>query len=379
MGWGDGDFVRVENGAASVELPVYRQAGMLEGVVAAHLGYGRRFNGRLGNNVGVSFANFTASSTAGALPSRVVTGVRCTKTGRSEKLPGTQGHHSLEGREIIFDTTLEEYRKDPASGIVREFPAGKNPPNIWSGFEYKGYRWGMSIDLSSCTGCSACVVACSVENNVPAVGKDQVQKNREMQWIRIDRYYSGDPAEPDTVLQPMLCQHCENAPCETVCPVVATVHSDEGLNQMIYNRCVGTKYCSNNCPYKVRRFNWFNNNGEMNGPLEHPIPLSKNPEVTLRSRGVMEKCTFCTQRIEAGKSQAKSQGRRVNDQDIRTACQEACPADAIVFGDTNNPESRVSKLKANPRGFLSLEELNARPQVTYLTKVRNRAAHAGKE
>jgi Fe-S-cluster-containing dehydrogenase component len=356
-----------------VELAVYRQPGMRDNVAQAHLGYGRRFNGRIGNKVGVSFVNFTGSSVTGTRPSHVVTGVRVSKAGRSERLPLSQTHMSAEGRHIVFDTTLEEFKKNPASGIVKEFPEGTLPPSIWSGFEYKGYKWGMSIDMSSCTGCSACVVACSVENNVPAVGKTEVQKNREMQWIRIDRYYSGDMANPETILQPMLCQHCDNAPCETVCPVVATAHSDDGLNQMIYNRCVGTKYCSNNCPYKVRRFNWYNNNGDMNGSLEHPIPLSKNPEVTLRSRGVMEKCTFCTQRIEAGKSAAKDKGRPIQDGEVRTACQEACPADAIVFGNMNDPNSKVAKAKANKRGFLSLEELNARPNVTYLTKVRNRA------
>ncbi|MGZ3713002.1 MAG: 4Fe-4S dicluster domain-containing protein, partial [Bdellovibrionota bacterium] len=279
---------------------------------------------------------------------------------------------------IIFETTLDEYRKKPSSGVVHHFE-GDKPPSIWSGFEYKGYKWGMAIDLSSCTGCSACVVACSVENNVPAVGKDQVQKGREMHWLRIDRYYVGDVADPEVVFQPMLCQHCDNAPCETVCPVLATTHSDDGLNQMTYNRCVGTKYCANNCPYKVRRFNWFNNNGDMNGSLEHPIPLSKNPEVTLRSRGVMEKCTFCVQRIETGKSEAKMQGRRAGEE-IRTACQDACPADAIVFGDVNNPESRVAKLKKeNPRGFASLEEMNAAPSITYLSKVRNRPSVAGQK
>lgn len=374
MGWNDGDFVKVENSASQVELPIYRQPGLRESVVCAHLGYGRKFNGRIGNGVGVSFANFTGNSTMGTRPSHVIAGLRLSKTGKSERLPSSQTHHSLEGRDIIFDTTLEEYRANPKAGIVSHFQG--NPPNIWSGYKYEGYKWGMAIDLSSCTGCSACIVACSVENNVPAVGKDQVQKNREMQWLRIDRYYSGDTSDPETTLQPMLCQHCENAPCETVCPVVATVHSDEGLNQMIYNRCVGTKYCSNNCPYKVRRFNWYNNNGDMNGSLEHPIPLSKNPEVTLRSRGVMEKCTFCVQRIEAGKSLAKSQGRRAGDNDIRTACQDACASDAIVFGDLNNPESRVAKLAASPRGFGSLEELNTRPRITYLTKVRNRAPEA---
>ena len=368
-GWTDGDIVTVQNSAHQVTLPLYRQPGLHPGVVMSSLGYGRKFNGRIGNDVGVSFVNFT-TSTQSSHPVYAVNGVKITKTGKKEKIPCTQGHHSLEGRDILFDTTLDEYRENPKSGIVRHFP---NPPSIWNGFEYKGYKWGMVIDVNNCTGCSACVVACSVENNVPAVGKDQVQKGREMQWIRIDRYYSGDTENPDVIYQPMLCQHCDNAPCETVCPVLATTHSSEGLNQMTYNRCVGTKYCSNNCPYKVRRFNWFNNNGDMNGTLEHPIPLSKNPEVTLRSRGVMEKCTFCVQRIEAGKSRAKSEGRRVVDSDIRTACQEACPADAITFGDVNNPESKVTGLSKHPRGFTSLEEINARPAVTYLTKVRNRA------
>ena len=372
--WFDGDIVKLGNDAYSVELPLYRQPGLLPGVVSAHYGYGRKFHGRNGNDVGVSLANFTANSTMGSVPNFGVTGLRITKTGRNEKIACTQGHHSLEGRDIVFDTSLDEFKSDPRAGIVRHFP---NPPSIWSGFEYKGYKWGMVIDLSSCTGCSACVVACSVENNVPAVGKDQVQKGREMQWIRIDRYYSGDSANPETLNQVMLCQHCDNAPCETVCPVLATVHSDEGLNQMAYNRCVGTKYCSNNCPYKVRRFNWFENNNAMNGPMEHPLPLSKNPEVTLRSRGVMEKCTFCVQRIELGKHAAKAQGRRAGDDDIRTACQEACPADAITFGDMNNPESRVSQAMKSPRGFTTLEELNTRPAVTYLTKVRNRAAEKG--
>jgi MoCo/4Fe-4S cofactor protein with predicted Tat translocation signal len=377
--WNDGDIVSVSTANAKAELPMYRQPGLNPGVVFAYVGYGRKFNGRLGNGVGASFANFTASSTMGAQPTWIVNGVSISKTGNKEKLPCTQGHHTLEGRDIVFETSLDDYRKKPNAGITKHFPSEK-PPSIWSGFEYKGYKWGMAIDLSSCTGCSACVVACSVENNVPAVGKDQVQKGREMQWLRIDRYYVGDTVDPEVVFQPMLCQHCDNAPCETVCPVLATTHSDDGLNQMTYNRCVGTKYCANNCPYKVRRFNWFNNNGDMNGSLEHPIPLMKNPEVTLRSRGVMEKCTFCVQRIETGKSQAKMAGRRATDDDIKTACQEACPADAIVFGDMNNPESRVAKLKkGNPRGFVSLEEVNAAPAITYLSKVRNRPGKAGKE
>ncbi len=376
MGWNDGDIVRVSTAATSVELPLYRQPGTHPGVVSAHVGYGRQFKGRVGNYVGVSFSNFMGSS-VGNIPSYSVVGVKVAKTGRNESVPCTQGHHSLEGREVVFDTSLEEYRENPSAGIVKEVT--DPPPSLWSGFQYPGYKWGMAIDLSSCTGCAACVVACSVENNVPSVGKDQVQHGREMHWLRIDRYYSGDIENPETLMQPMLCQHCDNAPCETVCPVLATTHSTEGLNQMIYNRCVGTKYCSNNCPYKVRRFNWFENNAPMNAGMEHPVPMKFNPEVTLRSRGVMEKCTFCVQRIEAGKSAAKSQGRRAGDDDIRTACQDACSSDAIIFGDLNNPESRVAKWAAHSRGFKTLEELNTRPAVTYLTKVRNRPAEKKEE
>lgn len=368
--WKDGDILKLENASGSVEIPMYAQPGLHPDVVSTHLGYGRKFNGRIGNGVGVSLVGFTATSSS-PIPSNLVTGIRITKTGGFDKIPCTQGHHTLEGRAIAFDTSLEEYRENPKAGIEVESIEGKS---LWSKHPYLGYKWGMVIDMNSCTGCSACVIACSVENNVPAVGKDQVQKGREMQWIRIDRYYTGDVNDPEVIQQPMLCQHCDNAPCETVCPVLATTHSSEGINQMTYNRCVGTKYCSNNCPYKVRRFNWFENNAPMNAPMEHPVALGKNPEVTLRSRGVMEKCTFCIQRIEYGKSAAKSDGRRVTDQDVRTACQEACPADAITFGDVNNPESKVAKLKKHPRGYKVLEELNVAPAVTYLTKVRNRPA-----
>ena len=365
----DGDIVSVEVNAKKIELPAHRQPGMKEGVLATALGYGRQFAGRVGSGVGVSVTNLTTLKEL--LPTYVLSGVLIAKTGRQEKLACTQGHHTIEGRDFVFETSLEEYRKNPKSGIVRHFP---DPKSLWSAHEYKGYKWGMVIDMNSCTGCSACVVACSVENNVPAVGKDQVQRGREMQWIRIDRYYSGETENPETIYQPMLCQHCDNAPCETVCPVLATTHSTEGLNQMTYNRCVGTKYCSNNCPYKVRRFNWYENNHTLNAKFEHPVSMMKNPDVTLRSRGVMEKCTFCSQRIELGKSKAKGEGRRVKDDDIRTACQDACPTNAITFGDVNNPASAVAKLQKHPRGYAVLEELNTRPAVTYLTKVRNRAA-----
>jgi Fe-S-cluster-containing dehydrogenase component len=281
-----------------------------------------------------------------------------------------QGHQNMEGRAIVVEATLKDYLKNPSANIHKH-----EALSLWPKHEYKGYRWGMSIDQNACIGCSACIVACQSENNIPVVGKKYVLEGREMHWMRIDRYFSGSeingdiPDNPDTYFQPMLCQHCENAPCETVCPVLATTHSEEGLNEMTYNRCVGTRYCSNNCPYKVRRFNWF---AYTAGERTIDTPnKAYNPDVTVRSRGVMEKCTFCIQRIKEVKHDAVIAGRKIKDGEITTACEQTCPTDAIVFGDMNNPESRVSKLQADARAYKVLEELNTEPSVRYLTKIRN--------
>ncbi len=280
-------------------------------------------------------------------------------------------HHlaigNAEPRPIVQETTLPEFLKDPAAGGHKHHVQEED---LWPrDHPFPGHRWGMAIDLNACTGCSGCVIACQVENNVPVVGKDEVRRKRAMHWIRIDRYYSvdADEAEVDIVHQPMLCQHCEHAPCETVCPVLATVHTEEGLNHQIYNRCVGTRYCANNCPYKVRRFNWFDYPRE-----DRMANLVLNPDVTVRSRGVMEKCSFCIQRIQDAKSEAKREGRPLADGDVQAACQQSCPTKAIVFGDVNDPASKVSLLLQSERVYRVLEEINVRPAVGYLRLVRNR-------
>jgi len=267
-------------------------------------------------------------------------------------------------RDHARETTLAAYRGDPASGNPHE-PA---PAELWKDdHPYQGHRWGLAIDLNRCTGCSACLIGCQSENNVPVVGKDEVLRRREMHWIRVDRYYSGDDRDVQVVHQPVMCQHCGNAPCETVCPTLATLHSSEGLNQQVYNRCVGTRYCANNCPYKVRRFNWFEYWTEQTRE-----DLALNPDVVTRSRGVMEKCSLCIQRIQEGKAEAQRRGTPLADGDVQTACQQSCPGDAIVFGDLNDPASRVAKLAADPRHYHLLENMNLRPGVGYLTKVRDR-------
>ena len=314
----------------------------------------------------------------------------------------TQSHHTMMGRAIVKETTLKNYVKEPNSGNepeLIEVKVGKDiskqpveKVTLWDEHEFGNHHWGMSIDLNSCIGCGACVVACTAENNVPVVGKDEVMRSREMHWMRIDRYYTSDfdPKEgeegdikkmedpsdmPKVVFQPVMCQHCNHAPCETVCPVIATSHSSEGLNQMIYNRCVGTRYCANNCPYKVRRFNWFrySDNPKFDFNINNDLgKMVLNPDVVVRSRGVMEKCTMCVQRLQEGKLNAKKASRTVKEGEVNTACAQTCPTNAITFGDYNLSESALNKMwKPEERSYHLLGELNVQPNVFYQTKVRN--------
>jgi molybdopterin-containing oxidoreductase family iron-sulfur binding subunit len=275
----------------------------------------------------------------------------------------------MEGRAIVRQTALHELSAE-ANTTEAEVEAA----SLWQERPAGAHKWGMAVDLNACTGCSACVTACQAENNVPVVGADEVRRGREMHWIRIDRYYAGNEDAPETLVQPMMCQHCGNAPCEPVCPVLATVHSSDGINQQVYNRCIGTRYCENNCPYKVRRFNWFEyaRNDRFDYHMNSALgAMVLNPDVAVRSRGVMEKCSLCVQRIQAGKLAAEQDGRPVADGDIQTACQQVCPAQAIVFGDLSNPASRVSVLAKNERRYGVLEDLGTRPSVSYLTRVKN--------
>jgi MoCo/4Fe-4S cofactor protein with predicted Tat translocation signal len=372
------DMLEIQIGPRKQKLPVYIQPGMALDVVAIELGYGRKSAGTVGSDIGVN-ANVLLSK-APSLSQWIYLNASVTKVEGKYKLVTTMEHDFINepitremqyGRGIIREGTLEQYKSDPE--FIRKERAAAKPTTIYKKFDYNGIKWAMSIDLNKCTGCSACVISCNVENNIPVVGKDQVAVSREMQWIRIDRYYSGTPDEPKVSLQPMLCQQCDNAPCENVCPVAATTHSPDGLNMMVYNRCVGTRYCSNNCPYKVRRFNFFNFRKHYEGGYyeQQPAPMVSNPEVTVRTRGVMEKCTFCIQRIEEAKQEALQNGTPFTGSGVITACQEACPANAISFGNANDPESEVAKMRNHSLAYYVLEQLDINPNVTYLAKLRN--------
>jgi MoCo/4Fe-4S cofactor protein with predicted Tat translocation signal len=356
-----GDVVELKAGDGSVPAPIWIQPGHADGCVSVTLGYGRTKAGEVANGVGFNASVLRTSSMAWSLPD-----VRIEKLNRTHDLASTQHHFSMEGRGLIQVETLVDYKIDPRKAQEAK-PDPPSQENLYPPYEYKNHAWAMSIDLNTCVGCNACIVACQSENNIPVVGKDQVLKGREMHWLRVDRYFEGPPDEPSIHFQPVACMQCEDAPCEVVCPVGATVHSSEGLNDMVYNRCVGTRYCSNNCPYKVRRFNFL-----QYSDVTHPtIALQKNPDVTVRSRGVMEKCTYCVQRIESARIDAQKEMRPIREGEIITACQSACPAEAIVFGDINDPNSRVSRLKSLPRNYGLLADLNTHPRTTYLAKVTN--------
>lgn len=401
------DVIALTLGDHTLELPVWIVPGMADNTIALSFGYGRTIrslrpeadyffwnsdtytdiygDGALATGVGVNVAPART-----VVMERVAVGAQVAKTGRTHKLVTTQEHGIMEGRPVFRQATLEEYRQHPgfARDAVKPLPGGEpweDYPALWqedhpqtqNAFKDNPYyvnQWGMVIDLNACTGCSACIVACNSENNIQVVGKDQVSRGREMHWMRLDRYYVSPTGEADEaldlagmVVQPVLCMHCENAPCEPVCPVAATVHSPDGTNQMIYNRCIGTRYCSNNCPYKVRRYNWYNWTKTL--PLQ--VHMAQNPNVTVRSRGVMEKCSYCIQRIREVNQRTNIENRPIQDGEVQTACQQVCPAQAITFGDLNDPNSRVMQLKRNPRSYEMLAELNVKPRTSYLGRVRN--------
>lgn len=412
-GEGRTQYIDIKVGSKSIKIPALVQPGQAPGTIGIAIGYGRTKVGKVAENLGLNvYPMITLLN--GSLNFNITSGVTAALASETYQIAQTQIHQTYMGRSnVIQESVLSEFKKDPEAG--REFPKitkweEKVDPatvSLWKGHDYNNHHWGMSIDLNSCTGCGSCIVACNVENNVALVGKQEVINRREMHWLRIDRYYSSNTDDisnyeameqaaenPEVVFQPMLCQHCNNAPCETVCPVAATTHSTEGLNQMTYNRCIGTRYCANNCPYKVRRFNWFKyhdnqkfyeSNPSMNTDLGRMV---LNPDVTVRSRGVMEKCSFCVQRIQSGKLAAKREKRKVKDGEIITACQASCISGAIVFGDMNDADSEISKLLqiernpkrpnssdkhiGNPRAYRVLEEIGVKPNIFYLTKIKNK-------
>jgi molybdopterin-containing oxidoreductase family iron-sulfur binding subunit len=367
------DSVTLALGGRSVKAPVLVVPGHPDDTVTAHLGYGRRRSGNVARGTG--FDAYGLRTTAGLASAA---GLAVTKSGGRWPLASVQLHQTMDGRNLVRAADLEKFRADPEfAGRLGEDPATGESlyPPFPTELPGKEPAWGMAIDLNTCIGCAACVVACQAENNSPVVGKEQVMRGREMHWLRIDRYYQGGLENPKTYFEPVLCMHCEKAPCEVVCPVGATVHSPEGLNEMIYNRCVGTRYCSNNCPYKVRRFNFL----QFSDAKTPSLKLLRNPNVTVRSRGVMEKCSYCVQRIAVARIEAEKREQPIRDGDVRTACQQACPAGAIVFGNIHDPSAQVSAMKAEPLNYGLLTELNTRPRTTYLAKVWNPNPEIGGE
>ena len=361
------DRIELQYRDRTVIAPVFIQPGQPDNVITVHLGYGRTVSGRVGTKTGFNAYAIRTSDAPwfGA-------DLRIAKIGGTYSLATTQSHHLIDAsevgeRDILRSGTLEEYVKRP-SLAPEKASESHHEESLYSGFAYDGYAWGMAIDLNSCIGCTACVVACVAENNIPVVGKEQVARSREMHWLRVDAYYKGGEQNPKTYFQPVPCQQCENAPCEVVCPVAATSHSAEGLNDMTYNRCVGTRYCSNNCPYKVRRFNFLLYQDFYTASLK----MMRNPDVSVRSRGVMEKCTYCVQRIQKAKMDSEKEDRQVRDGEIVPACAQACPTEAIVFGNINDRASRVAQLKNEERNYSLLGELNTKPRTTYLGAVRNK-------
>jgi molybdopterin-containing oxidoreductase family iron-sulfur binding subunit len=374
LGLSNGDMVKLTSQGREMQVAVWVSPGHADSAVTVYLGYGRQRAGKVGNHTG--FNAYVLRSASGAW---IANDLRLERTGERYALAATQIHHIIDrdghkveeesveafNRDLVRIANLDEFRRNP--DFAKDTGEAAENISLYPGFPSPGYAWGMSIDLNNCIGCNACVVACQSENNIPVVGKDQVIAGREMHWIRVDTYFRGDMDNPETYSEPMPCMQCENAPCEVVCPVGATVHSPEGLNVMVYNRCVGTRYCSNNCPYKVRRFNFK----LYSDWTTQSLFGMRNPNVTVRSRGVMEKCTYCVQRINAAKIESEKADRAVRDGEIVTACQSVCPGGAIVFGNVNDPNSRVSKLKAQSRNYALLAELNTRPRTTYLARLTN--------
>jgi molybdopterin-containing oxidoreductase family iron-sulfur binding subunit len=364
LGVTTGDVVELALRGRRERAPVFVLPGHADAAVTLRLGYGRAGAEEVARGVGAN--GYLLRTSAAPYADGPVTLERVLEQGTAvrHELATTQMHWRIEEREIIRQATIGEYHLDP------DFTAAQSArqPSLYERHDYeKGDQWAMTVDLSKCTGCGACVVACQAENNIPVVGREGVLNSREMHWLRIDRYFSGDEDDPEAVMQPMLCQHCEKAPCEYVCPVNATVHSQDGLNEMVYNRCVGTRFCSNNCPYKVRRFNWFDYNREISETVE----MVKNPDVTVRERGVMEKCSFCVQRIRSAQITAQLEGRGVKDGEVVTACQQACPAQAIVFGSYTDPESNIVRSLLEKRSYTVLHDLGTSPRVRYLARITN--------